>query len=400
MKYPIGIQSFDQIINNGYVYVDKTDLIYRLVTEGKIYFLGRPRRFGKSLLVSTLEHYFLGHKELFKGLKIDSLEQEWLEYPVFHIDFNGSDFMKAGTLEEVLEGTVSAWERKYGKSPDFTDVGKRFAYVLKCAHEKTGRRCAVLIDEYDKPMLDVLDSGREVIVDGNRIPLEERNREVLRAFYSVFKAADADLQFVLLTGVTKFSQITVFSGFNQLKDISMDKRYDTLCGITQEELEHYFVESIAELAGEYRCDVLEIKEMLKSRYDGYHFSTRMVDVYNPFSLLNVFDSMRMADYWFKSGTPTYLVRLLARTRENLDELTGRYYREEMFVDYKATAEMPLPMIYQSGYLTIKDYNMRRNTFLLDFPNGEVKEGFLTAVASDYLKPAEDTGTIDDWKVIG
>ena len=177
MKYPIGIQSFDQIINNGYVYVDKTELVYRLATEGKIYFLGRPRRFGKSLLVSTLEHYFLGHKDLFKGLKIDRLEQEWLEYPVFHIDFNGSDFMKAGTLEEILEGTVSAWEREYGKSSDFTDVGKRFAYVLKCAHEKTGRRCAVLIDEYDKPMLDVLDSGREVIVDGNRIPLEERNRE-------------------------------------------------------------------------------------------------------------------------------------------------------------------------------------------------------------------------------
>ena len=389
MKYPIGIQSFDQIINNGYVYVDKTELIYSLATEGKIYFLGRPRRFGKSLLVSTLEHYFLGHKELFKGLKIDRLEQEWLEYPVFHIDFNGSDFMKAGTLEEVLEGTVSAWERKYGKSPDFTDVGKRFAYVLKCAHEKTGRRCAVLIDEYDKPMLDVLDSGREVIVDGNRIPLEERNREVLRAFYSVFKAADADLQFVLLTGVTKFSQITVFSGFNQPKDISMDERYDTLCGITQEELEHYFAEPIAELAVKFRQSISEMKELLKARYDGYHFSTRMVDVYNPFSLLNVFDSMRMADYWFKSGTPTYLVRLLARTRENLDELTGRYYREEMFVDYKATAEMPLPMIYQSGYLTIKDYNMRRNTFLLDFPNDEVKEGFLTVIASDYLKPKSD-----------
>ncbi len=389
MKYPIGIQSFDQIINNGYVYVDKTELIYSLVTEGKIYFLGRPRRFGKSLLVSTLEHYFLGHKDLFKGLKIDSLEQEWLEYPVFHIDFNGSDFMKAGTLEEVLEGTVSAWERKYGKSPDFTDVGKRFVYVLKCAHEKTGHRCVVLIDEYDKPMLDVLDSGRETTVDGNRIPLEERNREVLRAFYSVFKAADADLQFVLLTGVTKFSQITVFSGFNQPKDISMDERYDTLCGITQEELEHYFADSIAELAVKFRQSISEMKELLKARYDGYHFSTRMVDVYNPFSLLNVFDSMRMADYWFKSGTPTYLVRLLARTRENLDELTGRYYREEMFVDYKATAEKPLPMIYQSGYLTIKDYNMRRNTFLLDFPNDEVKEGFLTVIASDYLKPKSD-----------
>ena len=396
MKYPIGIQNFDQIIEGNYVYVDKTDLIYKLVTEGKIYFLGRPRRFGKSLLVSTLEHYFLGHKKLFKGLKIDSLEREWLEYPVFHIDFNGTNFMDGGALERKLEGYVATWEGEYGSTPQWTDLGDRFAYVLKCAHEKTGRRCVVLIDEYDKPMLDVLDSGRETTVDGNRIPLEERNREVLRAFYSVFKAADADLQFVLLTGVTKFSQITVFSGFNQPKDISMDERYDTLCGITQEELEHYFADPIGELATKFQQSIPEMKELLKARYDGYHFSTRMVDVYNPFSLLNVFDSMRMADYWFKSGTPTYLVRLLARTRENLDELTGRYYREEMFVDYKATAEMPLPMIYQSGYLTIKDYNMRRNTFLLDFPNGEVKEGFLTAVASNYLKPKSDiNSTVQD-----
>ena len=389
MKYPIGIQDFAKIVTDDYLYVDKTDLIYSLVKEGNIYFLSRPRRFGKSLLVSTLEHYFLGHKELFKGLKIDSLEKDWLEYPVFHIDFNGTNFMDGGALERKLEGYVATWEGEYGSAPQLMDLGDRFAYVLKCAHEKTGRRCVVLIDEYDKPMLDVLDSGRETTVDGNRIPLEERNREVLRAFYSVFKAADADLQFVLLTGVTKFSQITVFSGFNQPEDISMARKYDTLCGITQEELEHYFAEPIAELAEAYRCDVPEMKQLLKSRYDGYHFSTQLVDVYNPFSILNVFKSMEMKDYWFKSGTPTYLVRLLARTRENLDELTGRYYREEMFVDYKATAEMPLPMIYQSGYLTIKDYNMRRNTFLLDFPNDEVKEGFLIVIASDYLKPKSD-----------
>ena len=393
MKYPIGIQNFAKIVTGGYVYVDKTDLIYSLVKDGNIYFLGRPRRFGKSLLVSTLEHYFLGHKELFKGLKIDSLEREWLEYPVFHIDFNGTNFMDGGALERKLEGYIATWEGEYGSASQWTDLGDRFAYVLKCAHEKTGRRCVVLIDEYDKPMLDVLDSGRETTVDGNRIPLEERNREVLRAFYSVFKAADADLQFVLLTGVTKFSQITVFSGFNQPKDISMDKRYDTLCGITQEELEHYFAEPIAELAKVFRCEVPEMKQLLKARYDGYHFSTRLVDVYNPFSILNVFDSQEMKDYWFKSGTPTYLVRLLARTRENLDELTGRYYREEMFVDYKATAEMPLPMIYQSGYLTIKDYNREEETFLLDFPNNEVKSGFLTAVAFNYLKPAEDTSVL-------
>ena len=393
MKYPIGIQSFDQIIEGGFVYVDKTDMIYKLVTEGKIYFLGRPRRFGKSLLVSTLKHYFLGHKELFKGLKIDCLEKDWLEYPVFHIDFNGVDFTKEGTLEQKLEGYVATWEEKYGGSSKWTNLGDRFAYVLRQAHERTGRRCVVLVDEYDKPLLDVLDSGKEVVMDGNRVLLEERNREVLRSFYSTFKAADADLQFVLLTGVTKFSQITVFSGFNQPDDISMAREYDTLCGITQEELESYFAEPIAELAEEYRCDIPEMKRLLKQRYDGYHFSTRLTDVYNPFSILNVFKKMEMQDYWFSSGTPTYLLRLLNHAQEGWDEMTGRYYFRRDFVDYKATAEKPLPMIYQSGYLTIKDYHREYDTFLLDFPNNEVKAGFLTAIASDYLKSSEDAGSL-------
>ena len=393
MKYPIGIQSFDQIIEGGFVYVDKTDMIYKLVTEGKIYFLGRPRRFGKSLLVSTLKHYFLGHKELFKGLKIDCLEKDWLEYPVFHIDFNGVDFTKEGTLGQKLEGYVATWEEKYGGSSKWTNLGDRFAYVLRQAHERTGRRCVVLVDEYDKPLLDVLDSGKEVVVDGNRVLLEERNREVLRSFYSTFKAADADLQFVLLAGVTKFSQITVFSGFNQPDDISMAREYDTLCGITQEELESYFAEPIAELAEEYRCDVPEMKLLLKQRYDGYHFSTRLTDVYNPFSILNVFKKMEMQDYWFSSGTPTYLLRLLNHAQEGLDEMTGRYYFRRDFVDYKATAEKPLPMIYQSGYLTIKDYHREDDTFLLDFPNDEVKAGFLAVIASDYLKSSEDAGSL-------
>ena len=392
MKYPIGIQSFDKIIEDGYVYVDKTDLLYNLVKGGTIYFLGRPRRFGKSLLVSTLKHYFLGHKELFKGLKIDRLEKDWLEYPVFHIDFNGVDFTKEGTLEQKLEGYVATWEREYGSTPQWTNLGDRFAYVLRQAHERTGRRCVVLVDEYDKPLLDVLDSGAEVTVDSNRVLLEERNREVLKGFYSTFKAADADLQFVLLTGVTKFSQITVFSGFNQPKDISMDGRYETLCGITQEEIDRYFPQPIADMAVDYRCTPEEMKQRLKLQYDGYHFSDRLTDVYNPFSLLNALDSRRMDDYWFRSGTPTYLVRLLSHFNENMNELTGRYYRTDEFVDYKADVEKPLPMIFQSGYLTIKNCNHDFNTFLLDFPNNEVKNGFLTMLATSYLKPQEEMGT--------
>ena len=190
----------------------------------------------------------------------------------------------------------------------------------------------------------------------------------------------------VLTGVTKFSQVSVFSGFNQPQDISMDKRYEALCGITQEELDFYFAEPMAEMAGVYLCDTPEMRKRLKLQYDGYHFGMRLTDIYNPFSLLNAFSSQMIQDYWFRSGTPSYLVRLLRHTKENLDELTGRYYEPQEFVDYKADVEKPLPMIYQSGYLTIKDYNMRRNTFLLDFPNNEVKNGFLTVVASDYLKP--------------
>ena len=399
MKYPIGIQSFDQIINGGYVYVDKTDLVYSLVTEGKIYFLGRPGRFGKSLLVSTLEHYFLGHKELFKGLKIDSLEKDWLEYPVFHIDFNGDDFTIPGILEKKIGRYLSMWEEVYGSHPAWQTIGDRFAYVLQQAHRQTGRRCVVLVDEYDKPILDVLDTDKRVDSGGQEYLLEDWNRQVLRSFYSVFKAADADLQFVLLTGVTKFSQVSVFSGFNQPADISMVEDFDTLCGITQEEVEHYFAEPIAELAQKYGQTVPGMMELLKRRYDGYHFSSRLVDVYNPFSILNVFRYKEMKDYWFSTGTPTYLLRLLSHSDKNMDELAGEYYKSNVFMDYKATVEKPLPMIYQSGYLTIKGYDWDFDTFLLDFPNEEVKGGFISLLAANYLKvDADKTDTISEWAV--
>ena len=379
MKYPIGIQSFEQIIEDGYVYVDKTDLVYKLTHEGKIYFLSRPRRFGKSLLVSTLKNYYLGHKELFKGLKIDTLEKDWNVHPVFHVDFNGANFTVPGELEQKIRYHVSEWEKRYGLPcrKDELGIGDRFAEVLRAAHEQTGRRAVVLIDEYDKPILDVLDTDSG---------LEDRHRNVLKGFYSVFKVADSHLQFVLLTGVTKFSQVSVFSGFNQPDDISMDGRYETLCGITQDELCNYFSEPVRDMAAVYHCTEDEMMQRLKGQYDGYHFSDSLTDVYNPFSLLNAFNKKSIRDYWFSSGTPTYLIRLLAHFKENMNELTGKYYRTEEFIDYKADVEQPLPMIYQSGYLTIKDYNMRRNTFLLDFPNNEVKNGFLTAIATSYLQP--------------
>ena len=394
MKYPIGMQSFDQIREMGFVYVDKTDMVYRLATEGKIYFLSRPRRFGKSLLVSTLKHYFLGHKELFQGLAIEQLEQEWLEYPVFHIDFNGTDFTRPGSLLSVLEGYVATWEHDYGASPYQEDLGKRFAYVLKQVHEQTGRRAVVLIDEYDKPLLDVLDCNIYATVDGNRIRLEDWHRSLLKGFYSVFKGTDEHLRSVLLTGVTKFSQISVFSGFNQPADISMDTRFEALCGITEEELYTVFAEPIRKLAAKYKVDEDEMKQMLKQHYDGYHFSDNLLDIYNPFSLLNCFSSCSMRDFWFASGTPTYLVRLLKHFKQNINELIKDYHFPEEFIDYKADVEQPLPMIFQSGYLTIKEADPLTGSYLLDFPNKEVQRGFVTLIASSYLDTR--THSLSNW----
>ena len=386
MKYPIGIQTFETIREDGYVYVDKTALVYRLAHEGQVYFLSRPRRFGKSLLLSTLKSYFLGKKELFKGLAIERLEQEWAEYPVFHLSFGTGRFQNPDELERSLWDFIGNLEDMYGRKPNASTMSNRFRSVIESAHEKTGRKVVVLIDEYDKPILDVLDS--DVIVrtpEGNSRKLEDYNRELLKGFYGVFKDADPHLRFVFLTGVTKFSQVSVFSGFNQPKDISMDARYETLCGITKEELLTVFDGPIRELA-EYQGQTFEeTVEQLKAQYDGYHFSARMTDIFNPFSILNCLDSMRLDNYWFASGTPTYLVRLLSHCEENINELVGKYYEAQMFVDYKADVEKPLPMIYQSGYLTIKDYDREMNEYLLDFPNKEVRSGFVRALSDNYFK---------------
>ena len=385
MKYPIGIQDFAQIIQDGYVYVDKTDLVYKLATEGKIYFLSRPRQFGKSLLISTLKYYFLGRKELFKGLAIDKLEKQWAEYPVFHISFSNGNFTDGKILRQILEDYIAEIETVYGKNPNANTIGGRFASVLKAAHKKTGRRAVVLIDEYDKPLLDVIDLDLKVTdSEGNRMRLEDYNRNLLKGFYSLFKDADEDLQFVMLTGVTKFSQVSVFSGFNQADDISMNRRYESLCGITKEELLTVFDSSIRELADDFGMSYEETVERLKKKYDGYHFGRKMIDIFNPFSILNCFNTLELRNFWFASGTPTYLVRLLAHSNENINELVGKYYDASQFIDYKADVEQPLPMIYQSGYLTIKDCNIEDNTYLLDLPNEEVRNGFINTVASRYF----------------
>ncbi len=385
MKFPIGIQDFKKVITEDYLYIDKTALIYQLVKGGSIYFLSRPRRFGKSLLVSTLEYYFKGKRELFKGLAIDALEKDWESYPVFHVDFNGTNFEDGMTLANKVEDYVTEWEAQYNFAANKQlGAGDRFAQLLAHVHKTTGKRCVVLIDEYDKPLLDVMDTGLKVKVNGEDRLIEDYNRSILKGFYSTFKAADAHLQFVLLTGVTKFSQVSVFSGFNQPDDISMSAAFQALCGITQHELDNCLGGEVAEMAKEYNVSAEEMALKLKDRYDGYHFNSKMLDIYNPFSLLSALKNRELKDYWFRTGTPTYLIRLLAHNHENLNDLTGRYYAAADFVDYKADVERPLPMIYQSGYLTVKGYDELTETFLLDLPNNEVKRGFITALANNYL----------------
>ncbi len=391
MKYPIGIQTFERIVEDGYLYFDKTALVYDLAHNGKVYFLSRPRRFGKSLLLSTLACYFKGRKELFKGLAIEKLETEWAEYPVFHLDFNSNNYEEPGALESALNTFVADAEDLYGKGKNAETLGDRFRAVLANARQKTGRRAVVLVDEYDKPLLDVMGLPRHTTTSGGeKVTMEEWNRAVLKAFYSTFKGADENLQFVFLTGVTKFSQISVFSGFNQPDDISMSKKYETICGITEDELSEKMGAEIEDFAKDVGVSADEMKLRLKKQYDGYRFSSRMTDIYNPYSILNAFSDHRLDNYWFRSGSPSYLIRLLEDNKVDLNEMTCEYLPTELFIDYRANKEMPLPMIYQSGYLTIKDYDSQTEGYKLGIPNDEVRRGFVTLVAANYLKPQDAT----------
>ena len=394
MRYPIGIQTFEKIREDSFVYVDKTDMVYSLANEGgDIYFLSRPRRFGKSLLISTLKSYFEGRKELFKGLKIEKLEKDWNVYPVIRIDFNGENFTNIEALNGLLSATISKLEKQYKVDiEEGLSIGHRFKNVITSIHQQTGMRVVVLVDEYDKPLLDVMGTPYKVSHQGTEISLEQYNRGILKSFYSTFKFADEHLRFVFLTGVTKFSQVSVFSGFNQPRDITMAVQYETICGISESEMEEYFHQQIGEMADNNGCSFDEMKSRLKKQYDGYHFSTKMTEVYNPFSMLNALQDREIRNYWFKTGTPTYLLRLMEHFNENLDEITGKYYAEEDFSDYKADIERPLPMIYQSGYLTIKDYDPDVQEFLLDIPNNEVKQGFISLLANNYFKTTEPAGS--------
>jgi hypothetical protein len=374
-KLPIGIQDFEKLRNEEYVYVDKTEYIYQLTRLSCPYFLGRPRRFGKSLFISTLKAYFLGKKELFDGLAIAELEKEWTEYPVIHIDFNVGIITDNASLNRRLSVILTNLEKQWGRTVEDNDPATRFEAVIQQACIQTGRKVVVLVDEYDKPLVNTLENKET----------NETMRYTLKGFYGVLKSVDACLRFVFLTGVTKFSQISVFSDLNHLVDISMEKQYTGICGISESELTACFQPEIQALADELGKNYTATLFELKRHYNGYHFCENTEGIYNPFSLLNTFRKRNVKNYWFKTGTPTFLVKMLKdlefdiKCFENDMEIPA-----DSITDYRAEYEDPVPLLYQSGYLTIKDYNAMLDLYILGFPNEEVKYSFLNELLPIYM----------------
>lgn len=379
MKYPIGIQDFEKIRTGGYAYVDKTALIYKLANEGNYYFLSRPRRFGKSLLLSTMEAYFAGKRELFEGLAMERLENDWAAYPIVHLDLNTGKYDSEEALRQVLDDFLSPLEDLYGTYRSEVTPELRFKGIIERMAKKHGRRVVVLVDEYDKPLLQNFDNAE----------LQEKLRSMLKAFYSVLKTQDRYVRFGFFTGVTKFGKISVFSDLNYLTDLSMDYRYDTICGITRQEMTDNFSEDIKALGDRYGISFDEACSRLKKRYDGYHFVENGEGVYNPFSLLSTLAKLRFGSYWFETGTPTFLVDLLKRDNFCLPNLTAQEVSGDFLNSIDSVERSPVPIIYQSGYLTIKTYDERFDTYTLGFPNDEVEEGFVNFLLPFYAHVDEN-----------
>ena len=372
MKYPIGIQNFEDLRRNGYKYVDKTNFVYKLADEGKYYFLSRPRRFGKSLFLSTLEAYFQGKKELFDGLAISDLETEWKKHPIFHIDLNTANFREKDSLYNVLNDYLTTWEDKYGTRESEATLALRFKGVIARAAEKEGCGVVILIDEYDKPILQTLQAPE----------LHAEHRAQLKAFYSVLKTQDRYIKFAFLTGVTKFGKVSVFSDLN-LIDISMDYRYVNICGTTEEELKSYFKDGISELASANGDSESETIDKLRMCYGGYHFEKNSEGIYNPFSVLNTLAKHRYKNYWFETGTPTFLIGLLKEHGSRFPDLSKEQVSAIVMSSMDSASTNLIPVIYQSGYLTIKSYDERFKKYRLGFPNKEVEEGFLNLLLPLY-----------------
>ena len=364
--YPIGVQNFESLRKDDYFYIDKTALVYQLARTGRYYFLSRPRRFGKSLLISTLEAYFQGKKELFEGLAIETLEKDWIKHPILHLDLNIEKYDVPESLDNILEKSLVAWEKLYGAEPSERSFSLRFAGIIQRACEKTGQRVVILVDEYDKPMLHAIGDD----------DLLKYYRNTLKPFYGALKSKDGYIKFAMLTGVTKFGKVSIFSDLNNLKDISMDERFIEICGITEKEIHDNLEKELHELARNQKMSYDEVCKELKACYDGYHFVEDSVGIYNPFSLLNTFDQMKFGDYWFETGTPTYLVELLKSSHYDLRRVVNVETDSDVLNSIDSTSKNPIPVIYQSGYLTIKGYDRRFKIYRLGFPNREVEEGFM------------------------
>ena len=389
-KLPIGIQSFEKIRNGNYLYVDKTELVYRLAVSEIPYFLSRPRRFGKSLLISTLDAYFQGRKELFQGLAIEKLEHDWFTYPVLHLDLNARKYETEADLEAILNQYLEMWEAVYGDEMKLRAPEERFFYVIRRAWEQTGRQVVVLIDEYDKPLLQAI----------NNEPLLDAYRRTMKAFYGVLKSTDRYLRFVFLTGVTKFAQVSVFSDLNQLNDISLDYNYATLCGITHKELAENFHPELEQLGQMQSLSLDETFETMVKQYDGYHFHPNREGVFNPFSTLNALEKREFGDYWFQTGTPTFLVELLKKSEYDLRLLIdGVETQASAFTEYRAEQNNPIPLIYQSGYLTIKEYDARFKLYKLEFPNEEVRYGFLNFITKVGVSFNKEERNVGEWGLV-
>ena len=379
MKYPIGIQNFGEIRRDGYVYVDKTALMWKMVDEGKYYFLSRPRRFGKSLLLSTLEAFFSGERELFRGLYVDDVEWDWQAYPIMHLDLNTGKYTTPEALDTMLEEFLSRQEALYGRNENERSYGLRFQGVLRRAFENTGLRAVILVDEYDKPMLQAIGNDE----------LQQGYRDTLKAFYGALKSSDRYIRFAFLTGVTKFGKVSVFSDLNNLTDLSFDHRYSEVCGITEKELHHYFDESVTELAEDNGMTQEECYVRLKRDFDGYHFSMESPGMYNPFSVLNTLSKKRFSDYWFETGTPSFLVYQLKKTGYPLDAMTTEELSTDTLNSIDIMDTNPLPLLYQSGYLTLKEYDEEFDSYTLGFPNREVERGFIKYLLPFYTPKAPD-----------
>jgi len=381
-KLPTGIQSFEVLRTDGCLYVDKTEIIHRLVTTSIPYFLSRPRRFGKSLLLSTFKAYFEGRKDLFEGLAISDLETQWEQYPILYLDLNAKKYETKEELIAILNQHLEQWELIYGDEKKERDPEERFAYIIRRAYEKTGKRVVVLVDEYDKPMLNA-------ILDEK---LSKEYRTILKAFYGVLKSSGQYLRFMFLTGVTKFAQVSVFSDLNHLTDISLKPDYATLCGITKDEMLKFFMPELKILAQKQEMTFDEAVLQLTKQYDGYHFAPGAEGMFNPFSLLNALKFSDFDNYWFQTGTPTYLVNLLQESNFDLRRLIdGIEVRSPDFAEYRADINNPIPMIYQSGYLTITGYDKKYKLYTLRFPNEEVRYGFIEFLMPYYTAITNGTG---------